>query len=39
MQLCLNWEVVKEEKLAPGKYTVQIYSDGVQIGETEFELK
>jgi predicted nuclease with TOPRIM domain len=39
MQLCLNWEVVKEEKLQPGKYIVQIYSDGVQIGETEFELK
>lgn len=39
MQLCLNWEVMKEEKLQPGKYTVQIYSDGVQIGETEFDLK
>lgn len=39
MQLCMNWEVIKEEKLSPGKYTVALYSDGVQIGESSFELK
>jgi DNA repair exonuclease SbcCD ATPase subunit len=39
MQLCLNWEVSQTEPLKPGKYTVEIYAEGVQIGQTDFELK
>lgn len=39
MQLCMNWEVSKTEPLKPGVYSVEIYAEGVQIGETEFELK
>jgi hypothetical protein len=39
MQLCLNWEVSQTEPLKPGQYSVEIYAEGVQIGQTEFELK
>lgn len=39
MQLCLNWDVKQDEELKSGDYTVEIYSDGVQIGATEFTLK
>lgn len=39
MQLCLNWEVSQTEALKPGEYSVEIYAEGVQIGQTEFELK
>jgi len=37
MQLCLNWEV--KEKLTAGEYKVEVYSDGVQIGNSDFTLK
>lgn len=39
MQLCLNWDVKQDEELKSGDYSVEIYSDGVQIGATEFTLK
>jgi hypothetical protein len=39
MQICLNWDLTQNEELKPGKYKVEIYSDGVQIGTTDFELK
>ncbi len=39
MQLCLNWEVKQTGGLIAGKYLVEIYSDGVQIGATDFTLK
>lgn len=39
MQLCLNWEVKQTEELKAGQYLVEIYSDGVQIGKTDFTLK
>lgn len=39
MQLCLNWEVGQTEPLKPGSYSVEIYAEGVQIGQTDFELK
>lgn len=39
MQLCLNWEVKQTEDLKAGQYQVEIYSDGVQIGKTDFTLK
>lgn len=39
MQLCLNWDVKQDEELKAGDYKVEIYSDGVQIGATEFTLK
>lgn len=39
MQLCMNWDVVSEEKLTPGEYQVEIYAEGVQIGQSTFELK
>jgi uncharacterized coiled-coil DUF342 family protein len=39
MQLCMNWDVVSEEKLTPGEYQVEIYAEGVQIGTSTFELK
>ena len=39
MQLCMNWDVVSEEKLTAGEYNVEIYAEGVQIGQSSFELK
>jgi uncharacterized coiled-coil DUF342 family protein len=39
MQICLNWDMTQNEELKAGKYTVDIYSDGVQIGATDFTLK
>ncbi|MEZ5173750.1 MAG: hypothetical protein R2850_09655 [Bacteroidia bacterium] len=39
MQICLNWDVTQDEALIAGKYMVEIYSDGVQIGATDFTLK
>lgn len=39
MQLCMNWDMKSEEKLVAGRYTVEIYAEGVQIGSTDFELK
>lgn len=39
MQLCMNWDMKTDEKLVPGRYTVEIYAEGVQIGSTDFELK
>ncbi len=39
MQLCMNWDVVSEEKLTVGEYQVEIYAEGVQIGQSAFELK
>jgi hypothetical protein len=39
MQLCLNWEVKQTERLKPGKYQVEIYCEGVQIGVSDFDLK
>jgi chromosome segregation ATPase len=39
MQLCMNWDVVSEEKLIAGEYQVEIYAEGVQIGKSSFELK
>ncbi|MCB0819156.1 MAG: hypothetical protein KDC13_00940, partial [Bacteroidetes bacterium] len=39
MQICLNWDVTQDEALTAGKYMVEIYSDGVQIGATDFTLK
>jgi len=39
MQLCMPYQVKQTEKLAPGIYQVDIYSDGVLIGSSEFTLK
>jgi hypothetical protein len=35
----MNWDVVSEEKLTAGDYNVEIYAEGVQIGQSSFELK
>jgi len=39
MQLCLNYEVKQTEEIKAGQYQVELYSDGVQIGKTDFTLK
>jgi len=39
MQLCLPYQVKQTEKLTPGEYQVEIYSDGVLIGTSDFTLK
>ena len=40
MQLCLNLDINQQsEELKAGTYQVEIYSEGVQIGATDFTLK
>ena len=39
MQLCMNWEVKQPNVLVAGKYTVEIYCEGVIIGACDFTLK
>ena len=39
MNLCLPYNIKQSEELGPGKYSVQVYCDGVSIGETSFNLK
>jgi DNA repair exonuclease SbcCD ATPase subunit len=39
MQLCMPYQVKQTEKLTAGEYKVEVYSDGVLIGFSEFTLK
>ena len=38
MQLCMNWEVKQTNALIAGKYNVEIYCEGVKIGQSDFTL-
>lgn len=39
MDICLQYNIKQLESLEKGKYKVQIYADGIVIGETSFSLK
>ena len=39
LDVCLYWEVDKENPVKPGEYIVEAYSDALEIGTVKFELK
>ena len=39
MQLCMNWDAKSDEAMESGNYKVELYAEGVKIGDCNFDLK